>query len=93
MPYYVYITTTKNNTSLYVGVTSDSRKRITEHKQKLMDGFTKKYNINKLVYYEPLDDVKNAIQREKKIKGGSRQKKIILIRKMNPKWEDLTAKL
>jgi len=75
MPYYLYITSNKNNTALYTGATNDLRKRIAVHKLKLVDGFTKRYQVNKLVYYEVFDDVKEAIKREKRIKGGSRQKR------------------
>jgi len=87
--YYIYILTNKNNTVLYTGITSNLKKRIYEHKNKLISGFTKKYNINKLVYYEIFEDPINAIAREKQIKAGSRDKKIKLIESMNPKWEDL----
>jgi len=87
--YYIYIITNTRNTVLYTGVTSDLKKRVYEHKSKLVSGFTKKYNIIKLVYYEIFNDIYNAILREKQIKGGSRQKKINLIHKMNPNWQDL----
>ena len=87
--YYLYIMTNTHNTTLYTGVTGTLKKRIYEHKQKLIDGFTKRYNITKLVYYEIYDDPTNAIKREKQIKGGSRRKKIDLIESTNPKWEDL----
>lgn len=83
----------KVNTVLYTGVTSNLQKRIYEHKEKLADGFTKRYNINKLVYFEQFDDIENAIIREKQIKGGSRQKKIDLIKKLNPGFEDLYYRL
>jgi len=81
--------TNKRNTVLYTGVTNDLKRRVYQHKEKLVEGFTKKYNITKLVYYEIFDNIKNAILREKQIKGGSRQKKIELINSMNPKWKDL----
>ena len=87
--YYIYIITNTRNTVLYTGVTSDLKKRVYEHKSKLVSGFTKKYNIIKLVYYEVFNDIYNAILREKQIKGGSRQNKINLISKMNPNWQDL----
>ena len=87
--YYVYIMTNKRNTVLYTGVTSNLKQRIYEHKMKEVEGFTKKYNVVKLVYYEVFDDVENAIMREKQIKAGSRDKKIRLIKKMNPGWKDL----
>ena len=93
MPFYVYITTTPNNTALYTGITNDLKKRIGEHKSKLKDGFTKKYNVGKLVYYEAFEHVKDAIAREKQIKGGSRQRKLVLIRKLNRSWRDLTEEL
>jgi len=93
MPYYVYIASNKTNTVLYTGVTNDLKKRISQHKLKLVEGFTKRYSVDKLVYYEAFDDVIAAIAREKQIKGGSRQKKIDLIRNANRRWEDLTPKL
>ena len=81
--YYIYIMTNKNNTVLYTGITGDLKKRVYEHREKLVEGFTTKYNITKLVYYEVSRDVKSAILREKQIKGGSRVKKIALIESMN----------
>jgi len=81
--------TNKANTVIYTGVTSDLKKRVYEHREKTIDGFTKKYNVNKLVYYEILNDIKDAIQREKQIKGGPRKKKIGLINSMNPGFRDL----
>ncbi|UCD05007.1 MAG: GIY-YIG nuclease family protein [candidate division WOR-3 bacterium] len=87
--YNIYILTNEHNNVLYTGVTSNLKKRVYEHKKKLISGFTKKYNTNKLVYYETFDNAYNAIVREKKIKGGSRKKKIDLINRMNPKWKDL----
>ena len=87
--YYVYILTNKINTVLYTGVTSNLAKRVYEHKQKLGCGFTTRYNVNKLVYYEVFDDIENAIEREKRIKGGSRKRKLDLINDMNEKWKDL----
>jgi putative endonuclease len=86
---YVYIMTNKINTVIYTGVTSNLVKRVYEHKQKLVEGFTKKYNVNKLVYYEVSDDIESAITREKQIKAGSRKKKIDLIERMNPAYKDL----
>ena len=91
--YYVYIMTNKNNTVLYTGVTSDIRKGVYEHKEKLVKGFTKKYNITKLVYYEVSEDPESAILGEKQIKGGSRQKKIELINSFNKEWRDLYEKI
>jgi putative endonuclease len=77
--------------TLYTGVTSDLLRRIYQHKTKSIDGFTSKYNINRLVYYESCNDVNAAIAREKRIKGLLRGKKIELIKTMNPKWVDLSA--
>ena len=91
--YYVYIMTNIRNTVLYGGVTKDLIKRVYEHKAKLADGFTKKYNIVKLVYYEVFEDIENAILREKQIKAGSRQKKIRLIDSTNREWCDLYDEL
>ena len=91
--YFVYILTNKNRTVLYTGVTNDLRKRVWEHKEKTHDGFTKGYSVNQLIYYETFDDVRNAIAREKQIKGGSRQKKIDLINSMNKEWHDLYEEL
>ena len=85
--------TNKNNAVLYTGVTNDLKRRAYEHKEKLVDGFTKKYNIVKLVYYEVFSDIENAILREKQIKGGSRTKKIELIENMNEEWKDLYDEL
>jgi putative endonuclease len=87
--YYIYIITNKNNTVLYTGVTNNLVKRIFEHRNKLADGFSKRYNLEKLVYYEIYDDPYNAICREKQIKGGSRKKKVQLISDFNPDWIDL----
>jgi putative endonuclease len=81
--------TNKRDTVLYVGVTNDSTRRVCEHREKLAGGFTKKYNIVKLVYYEVLDDVENAILREKQIKAGSRQRKVELVNSINREWRDL----
>ncbi|MBI4655850.1 MAG: GIY-YIG nuclease family protein [Elusimicrobia bacterium] len=91
--YYIYIMTNWSNIVLYTGVTNNLMRRVYEHKQKLVPGFTSKYNITKLVYYETTPDVNTAIGREKQIKGGSRQKKIDLISKMNPEWKDLYSAL
>jgi len=87
--YYVYIMTNKWNNVLYTGVTNDLKRRIYEHKEKLIDGFTKKYNIDKLVYYEATGSIESAITREKQIKGGSRAQKKELVRSMNAGWVDL----
>ena len=75
----IYIITNKSNNVLYTGVTNDLKRRIFEHKEKIIDGFTRKYNVNRLVYYEISNNIENAILREKQIKAGSRQKKIDLI--------------
>ena len=80
--------TNPTNTALYTGVTSDLIKRAYEHREKLVDGFTKRYNLSKLVYYEVFDDVEQAILREKQIKGGSREKKLQLINGRNKAWKD-----
>ena len=90
---YVYILTNRYNTVLYTGVTSDLKKRVWEHRQKLVEGFTKRYNVEKLVYYEAIDDIASAIAREKQIKAGSRQKKIDLVNGLNPQWRDLYEEL
>jgi len=87
--YYVYIMTSKQKKVLYTGVTNDLKKRMYEHRTKSVAGFTKKYNINSLIYYEVFNDIYNAIVREKQIKAGSRQKKIDLINSVNPLWKDL----
>lgn len=86
---YVYILFSKRNGTLYVGVTSNLVKRIYEHKNKQVDGFTKKYNVDKLGYYEICDDIEIAINREKKIKKYSRKQKLDLIEINNPNWVDL----
>ncbi len=85
----IYIITTKYNSVLYTGVTSNLMKRIYEHKNKLVSGFSSKYNVKKLVYYEEFTTLNEAITREKQIKGGSRQKKVDLIKNLNPEWKDL----
>jgi len=85
----VYIMTNKYNKVLYTGVTSNIFKRVNEHKEKLIAGFTSQYNVNKLVYYEEFETMPEAIAREKQIKGGSRQKKLDLINGKNPEWKDL----
>lgn len=87
--YYIYIMTNVKHSVLYTGVTNDLKKRVYQHKSKLADGFTKRYNTTKLVYYEVFESIENAILREKQIKGGSRQRKIDLIDSMNKDWIDL----
>lgn len=88
-PYYVYILASKKNGTLYLGVTNDIAKRVYEHKNNLVDGFTKKYSVHCLVYFEVCEDVRVAIQREKNIKKWRRRWKIELIEKNNPNWRDL----
>ena len=88
--YCVYILTNKRNTVLYTGVTNDLHRRIWEHKEKQVNGFTKKYNITKLVYLEETDEIEAAIVREKQIKGWLRRKKLDLIESSNPRWDDLS---
>ena len=87
--YYVYIMTNRSRT-LYTGVTNNLMRRVYEHKNKLIDGFTKKYNITKLDYYELTSEITSAIAREKQIKGWLRKKKIALIESANPHWKDLS---
>jgi putative endonuclease len=91
--YYVYIMTNAGSNVLYTGVTNNLLKRIFEHKTKPVKGFTRKYNLSKLVYYEQTSNVESAISREKQIKAGSRLKKIELIDSMNPYWIDLYERL
>jgi len=91
--FYVYILTSKKNGTLYAGVTSDLKKRIYEHKHDLVDGFTKKYSVHQLVYYEQYNNSYNAIQREKRIKIWKREWKINLIQENNPEWIDLYDQL
>ncbi len=91
--YCVYILTNRTNNVLYTGVTSDLKKRIYEHRSKLVEGFTKKYNVTKFVYYEVFDTSYDAISREKQIKAGSRQKKLDLVNSMNKQWVDLYEEL
>ena len=90
---YIYIISNKLNTTIYIGVTSDLIKRVYEYKHKLIDGFTKKYNINKLVYYEVYDDINEAIKREKQLKTFKREWKNELIEKNNTTWSDLYDKI
>ncbi len=86
---YIYILFNKRNGTLYTGVTSNLIKRVWEHKEKILEGFTQKYDIDKLGYYEIYDNITQAIEREKQIKAGSRAKKIKLIESINPNWQDL----
>jgi len=92
MNYYVYIITNKSKT-LYVGMTNNLERRMYEHKNKLIPGFTSKYNLNCLVYYEQTANVLSAIAREKQLKGWLRKKKIALIETQNPEWSDLSNEL
>jgi putative endonuclease len=87
--YYVYILTNWSNNVLYTGITNNLERRLYEHKNKLIKGFTEKYNTNKLVYFDSTTDVLSAISREKQIKGWTRHKKIELIESINPHWNDL----
>jgi len=88
--YYVYILTNKFNRVLYIGITNDLVRRMFEHKNKLVSGFTNKYNLVKLIYYEITDDVRNAIKREKQLKNWHREWKTNLINQFNPEWHDLS---
>ncbi|PKN24366.1 MAG: excinuclease ABC subunit C [Deltaproteobacteria bacterium HGW-Deltaproteobacteria-21] len=87
--YYVYLLTNWNNRVIYAGVTNDLERRIYEHKNKLIKGFTEKYNICKLVYFEQTNDIESAIAREKEIKKWRREKKDALVNRANPEWRDL----
>jgi len=87
--YYVYILSNKRNGTLYIGITSNLKKRIYEHKEKLIEGFTKKYAVDKLVYYESTSDANRAILREKQMKKWKRSWKVKLIESINQKWKDL----
>jgi len=89
--FYVYILTNKSDRVLYVGVTNDLGRRMYEHKSKMVDGFTNKYNLTKLVYFEETQDVKSAIEREKQLKNWHRDWKINLIKRFNPGWKDLSV--
>ena len=89
--YFVYILSNWDDFVLYIGVTANLPRRLYEHQNGLVDGFTQKYNVHKLVYYEHTNDVYSAISREKQLKKWSRSKKNILIGRMNPQWRDLSA--
>jgi len=91
--YYVYMMTNPRNTVICTGVTNNLKRRLFEHREKLINGFTRRYRISKLVYYEVFEDAENAILREKQVKGGSRRKKVLLIDSMNPEWRDLYEEL
>ncbi len=88
--YYVYILTNWNNQVMYVGVTNDLKRRVYEHQQGLLEGFTRKYNVHKLVYFESCGEATDAISREKQIKRWSRTKKNALVESKNPNWEEIT---
>jgi putative endonuclease len=87
--FYVYILASRIGGTLYIGVTNDLIRRVAEHRLELVDGFTKKYEVHRLVYFEQLDDAENAIRREKRLKRWNRDWKIRLIEKFNPNWDDL----
>ena len=89
MNYYVYMLTNKTNKVLYTGVTNNLKRRVYQHKNNLVQGFTQKYNVHKLVYYDCTNSVYDAISREKEIKGWKREKKNELVNKFNPEWKDL----
>jgi putative endonuclease len=91
--YFVYILASSRNGTLYIGITSDLIRRVWEHKNKQVDGFTKKYNVDNLVYFEVFEDPGNAIRREKRLKFYKRKWKIDLIEKANPEWKDLYHKI
>ena len=91
--YYVYILTNKSNKVLYIGVTNDLERRMYEHKNKMVDGFTKKYNLNKLVYFEGTTDVRSALEREKQLQNWHRSWKINLVNEFNSEWKDLSEML
>jgi putative endonuclease len=91
--YFVYILSNKRNGAMYVGITNNLERRVYEHKNKLSDGFTKKYGLDKLVYFEETSDVRDALEREKQLKHWKRKWKMDLIEKDNPEWEDLTKSL
>ena len=93
MDSYIYIMTNKSNTTLYIGVTSNLIKRIYEHKNSLADGFSKRYNVKKLVYYEVYESIEEAIKREKQLKSWKRDWKNKLIDDMNPDWVDLYGEI
>ena len=91
--YFVYILTNVHNRVLYTGVTNNLVRRVQEHKEKKIPGFTKRYNVDKLVHFKEYDDVRDAIAREKQIKSGSRQKKLDLVNEFNPEWRDLAEEV
>ena len=90
MNYCVYILTNKSDHVMYIGVTNNLERRVYEHKQELVEGFTKRYHVNKLVYFETTTDVRSAIEHEKQLKGWLRSRKNALVERMNPEWRDLS---
>ena len=88
--YYVYILTNQNDNVLYIGVTNNLERRIFQHKNKLVEGFTKRYNLSKLIYYEATSDIQGALKREKQLKNWHREWKMNLISRFNPDWKDLS---
>ena len=91
MEYYVYILANKNNSTIYIGVTNDLVRRIYEHKNNVVKGFTQKYNVHKLVYFEQTENIENAIIREKQLKNWHREWKFNLVKSTNPQFKDLSA--
>ncbi|MEK9159072.1 MAG: GIY-YIG nuclease family protein [Patescibacteria group bacterium] len=89
--YYTYILASKRNGTLYIGVTNDLNRRVNEHKSKIVEGFTKKYNVDKLVYCEEYNNIEDALKREKQLKKWNRKWKLELIEKLNPEWIDLST--
>ncbi len=87
--YYVYILANRTNVALYIGVTGDLKRRVYEHKQKLISGFAERHGIDRLVYYELYHDPESAILREKRLKGSSRARKNRIVKSLNPQWRDL----
>jgi putative endonuclease len=90
---YVYIMSNKRDGTLYIGVTSNLSRRVWQHREGLVEGFTKRYGLKRLVYYESYDDIRNALQRERNLKHWPRAWKLALIQEMNPDWEDLYERL
>ena len=91
MPSYIYILTNSLSTVLYIGVTNNLERRLYEHKHRLIQGFASRYNIDRLVYFEEGSDIRDAIAREKALKGWTRDRKVALVNTMNPEWRDLSA--
>ena len=91
--YYIYILTNYENTVIYIGMTNSLVQRVYQHKNKLIEGFTQRYKVHKLVYYEMYNDVRDAISREKQLKAGSRTRKLLLIQSNNPNFNDLYSEI